>query len=157
MSNLPPQMHAYPNAPSAQQAPEEAPSMRERIARAKTIGKRAAGHWKIAGLLLVVGCIIALVAALNSKRSYRSECVVQFKAGLRMGDKDDDSPSEKASKLAPKLKEELTTRARLEAVIKEYNLYPKIVESRGMGDACEEMRDKYVGFRGKGDSSTFVI
>ncbi len=159
MSNLPPQMqHAYPGqAPGGAPPADAAPSLRERIARAKTIGRRAAGHWKIASLLLVIGLGLALVAAMNSKRSYRSECSVQFKPGLRMGDKDDDSPSEKASKLMPKLQDELKTRARLEKVIREFNLYPKLVDSRGMSDAVDEMREKHIGFRGKGDSSTFVI
>ena len=131
--------------------------MRERVSRAKTIARRAAGHWKIAVLLLVLGCGLALVAAWKSVRQFRSECTVQFKAGVKMNDKDDESPTERASKLAPRLKDELTTRARLETVIREFNLYPKIVESRGMSDAVEEMRDKHVGFRGKGDASTFVI
>src|SRR5512140_1797182 len=160
MSNLPPQMqHPYPGQGPLGGAPpaDEGPSMRERIARAKTLTRRAAGHWKMASLLLVIGMLLALVAALNSKRTFRSECSVQFKPGLRMGDKDDDSPSEKASKLMPKLQDELKTRARLEKVIREFNLYPKIVDSRGMSDAVDEMRDKHIGFRGKGDSTTFVI
>jgi hypothetical protein len=158
MANLPP-LHSYPAPPGAPGLPphEVGPSPRERIARAKTLVRRAAGHWKLGLLILVIGCAVAVVAALNSVRTYRSECVVQFKAGLRMGDKDDDSPTDRASRLAPKLKDELTTRARLETVIKEFNLYPKIVDARGMGDAVEEMRDKHVGFRGKGDASTFVI
>ena len=155
MSNVPP-MHSYAS-PAGGAQKDAGPSTRERIARAKTIGKRAARHWKMASVLLVLGCALALLAAWNSKRTYRSECVVQFKAGLKMGDKDDDGPAERASRLAPKLKDELTTRARLEAVIKDFSLYPRIVESRGMSEAVEEMRDKHVGFRGKGDSSTFVI
>src|SRR5206468_2786246 len=34
----------------------------------------------------------------------------------------------------------LTSRQRLESVIKEMKLYPKLVEHRGLGDAVEEMR-----------------
>ncbi len=158
MSNLPPQMqHPYPGPGGGAPPVDAGPSLRERIARAKTLTRRAAGHWKMAILLLVIGLGLSLVAAMNSKRTFRSECSVQFKPGLRMGDKDDDSPSEKASKLMPKLQDELKTRARLEKVIREFNLYPKLVESRGMSDAVDEMRDKHIGFRGKGDSSTFVI
>ena len=160
MSNLPPQMqHPYPGqGPGGGTPPAvEGPSLRERIARAKTISGRAAGHWKVALVLFILGMALSAVAAVNAKRSYRSECSVQFKAGLRMSDKDDDSPSEKASKLMPKLQDELKTRARLEKVIREFNLYPKIVDSRGMSDAVDEMREKHIGFRGKGDSSTFVI
>jgi hypothetical protein len=161
MSNLPPQMQqmpqGYPGQGPGGAPPADGPSLRERIARTKTLSRRAAGHWKVAMLLLVVGLGLSLVAAMNSKRSYRSECSVQFKPGLRMGDKDDDTPSEKASKLMPKLQDELKTRARLEKVIREFNLYPKIVDSRGMSDAVDEMREKHIGFRGKGDSTTFVI
>lgn len=159
MSNYSPQMHpGYPGAGPGGAPPHvEGPSVRERIARAKTLAGRATGHWKVATLLLLLGLGLSLVAALNAKRTYRSECSVQFKPGLRMGDKDDDSPTEKASKLKPKLEDELRTRARLEKVIREFNLYPKILDSRGMSDAVEEMREKHLGFRGKGDSSTFII
>ena len=149
MHTLPPPGHS-----GAPPQPEE-PTTRERVARIKTLARRSASHWKMAFLLFVLGCGIAVGAAWNQKRSYRSECIVQFKARMKAAH-EEESASERALKLAPKLKEQLNTRARLEAVIKEFHLYPKIVDSQGMLAAVEEMREKHVGFRGK-DSESYVI
>jgi len=107
-------------------------------------------------LLLIAGCAIALVVATRVKLIYRSECVILFKPAIKTSERqEEESPSERAGKLAPKLKEVLTTRSRLEQMIKEYGLYPKTVESKGMLEAVDEMRS-HVGFRGR-DSETFVI
>jgi uncharacterized protein involved in exopolysaccharide biosynthesis len=152
--NRPP-LASFPPSPGNTGAPDE-PSARERIARIKSITRRAVGHWKVASILFLVGAIVAVAVAWSSTRMYRSECVVQFRAGLKMGERDDDSPGERASKLGPKLRERLTTRTRLELVIKEFDLYPKTVSSQGMLWAVDDMRDKHVGFRQK-DSDAFVI
>ena len=129
------------------------PTPRERIARFKTIARRALGYWKMAGLLFVLGAAISIVVAFTTQRIYRSECVVLVKPAVQTDDH--ESPSERALKLAPKLKDTLLTRTRLEPIIKEFGLYPKTVESKGMIDAVEEMRT-HIGFRGR-DSETFVI
>ncbi len=150
-ASLPPQM---PKADAAAQAGPKELSPAQRLARVKTLAFRALAYWKVSSLLFVVGCGVALLVALNVKRSYRSECVVLVKPALKTDDRE-ESPSEKAMKLAPKLKDTLLTRSRLEPIIKEYNLYPQTVEGRGMVDAVEEMRS-HVGFRGR-DSETFVI
>jgi capsular polysaccharide biosynthesis protein len=138
---------------SAQAAPPEQ-SPRERIARARSLARRTGAYWKMSALLFVLGCIIAVGVAFTVKRIYRSECVVLVKPAMKTDDRD-ESPSEKAMKLAPKLKDTLLTRSRLEPIIKEYRLYPTTVESKGMIDAIEEMR-LHIGLRGR-DSETFVI
>jgi capsular polysaccharide biosynthesis protein len=87
--------------------------------------------------------------AMNVKRVYRSECRVLFKAGTRVGagpKGDDESTAEKASKMAQKANELIRTSARLESIIKDYKLYQKIVDSKSMHDAVEEMRP-HIGFR----------
>ena len=155
-TSIRPPMNSMPAMNTGAPPPPDEPTTRERIARVKTLAGRASGHWKMSFLLFVIGCGIAIGAAWKQKYSYRSECIVQFKAGLKIGERGEDSPAERALKLAPKLKEQLNTRARLESVIKEYKLYPKIVDSQGMLAAVEEMRDKHVGFRGK-DSDSYVI
>ncbi len=134
-------------------APRE-PTPGERIARGKVLARRALSYWKMSALLFVLGCVVAVVVALNVKRIYKSECVVLVKPAMKTDDRE-DSPSERAMKLAPKLKDTLLTRSRLEPIIKEFNLYPHTVESKGLVDAVEEMR-LHVGFRGR-DSETFVI
>ncbi len=127
---------------------------RERMDRARVIARRATAYWKSAMLLFVLGAGVSVLVAFNMTRIYRSECVVLVRPAIRTDDRD-ETPSERAVKLAPKLKDTLLTRTRLEPVIREFNLYPKTVESKGMIDAVEEMR-LHVGFRGR-DSETFVI
>jgi len=127
---------------------------RERMERARTVARRAATYWKSAIALFVLGSVISVVIAINLTRIYRSECVVLVRPAIKTDDRD-ESPSERAMKLAPKLKDTLLTRTRLEPVIREFGLYPKTVESKGMIDAVEEMR-LHIGFRGR-DSETFVI
>jgi len=130
------------------------PTLRERVARGKVLARRAIGFWRVALLLFVVGTGLAIVVALNVKRSYQSTCIVLFKVGMHPEDHD-ETPAERAQKMAPKLKELLTTRSHLERVIREFRLYPKTVESKGMLEAIDEMRT-HVGFRGK-ESDTFEI
>jgi len=130
------------------------PTPRERIARAKSLARRALAYWKISALLFIVGCGIAVVVAMNVKRIYRSECVVLVKPAMKTDD-NEESASVKAVKLAPKLKDTLLTRGRLEPIIKEYGLYGQTVDSKGMVDAIQEMK-VHIGFRGR-DSETFVI
>jgi uncharacterized protein involved in exopolysaccharide biosynthesis len=134
-------------------APRE-PTPGERIARGKILARRALTYWKMAAALFLIGCGIAVIVAMNVKRIYKSEVVVLVKPAMKTDDRE-ESPSERAMKLAPKLKDTLLTRSRLEPIIKEFNLYPHTVESKGLVDAVEEMR-LHVGFRGR-DSETFVI
>ncbi|WP_394843234.1 hypothetical protein LZC95_40060 [Pendulispora brunnea] len=135
-------------------APPRELTPRERMERARVVARRAATYWKSAAALFVLGAIISVAVAMNLTRIYRSECVVLVRPAINTGERE-ESPSERAMKLAPKLKDTLLTRTRLEPVIREFNLYPKTVESKGMIDAVEEMR-LHVGFRGR-DSETFVI
>lgn len=144
--------HAAPGSPYAR--PPREPSTQERVARARTLAGRALGHWRLALLLFVVGVAIAVGIAYNVKRIYQSRCVVLFKSGIRT-DEQQETSAERAQKMAPKLKEVLTTRSHLETIINEFHLYPKTLEARGMLDAVEEMRT-HIGFRGK-ESDTFEI
>jgi uncharacterized protein involved in exopolysaccharide biosynthesis len=154
MNTVPPPRYGQSLPPTGAPAPE--PSPRERIARFKSLARRGLGYWKMAALILLVGCGVALFVAMRVKLIYRSECVVLFKPALKTSDRqEEESPSERAAKMAPKLKEVLTTRSRFEGIIKEFGLYPKVVESKGMVEAVDEMRG-HVGFRGR-DSETFVI
>jgi capsular polysaccharide biosynthesis protein len=134
--------------------PYREPTPRERMERARVVARRALGYWKGASLLFILASIVSLVVALNMKRIYRSECVVLVRPAMKTDDRE-ESPQDRAMKLAPKLKDTLLTRTRLEPIIREFNLYPSKVETKGMIDAVEEMR-LHIGFRGR-DSETFVI
>ncbi len=149
-----PGMSGVPGAPGqGPSAPE--PTTRDRIDRAKTIARRAARHWAVSTLLLLIGGVISIIVAMYTKNTYRSETVISFRAGFKVG-KQDEGPAERAARLKPKLDDQLKSRARLEKIIKENSLYPENIKSRGMVFTVDEMRDKYVGFRGK-DSERYVI
>jgi capsular polysaccharide biosynthesis protein len=141
--------------PPTQAIPPPEPTPRERIARFQTLARRAALHWKPMLVIVVLGMAGSLALALSVKLAYRSECTILFKAALRTGERTEENPAEKTQRMGAKLKDLLTTRARLEEVIKQFNLYPKTVESRGLVEAADEMRP-HIGFRAR-DSETFVI
>ncbi len=135
--------------------PQEAtePSTRERVDRGKVLALRARRYWKGAIAVFVIISAISLLLALQVKRIYASECVVLVRPNLKT--EDQENQQEKAIRLAPKLRDTLLTRSRLEPIIKEFKLYPSTVENRSMVDAVDEMT-KHIGFKGR-DSETFVI
>lgn len=145
---------AVASATASAPAGERERTPRERLDRFKALARRATAYWKMSALLFLIGAVVAVGVAMATQRIYRSECVVLVKPAMKTDDRE-ESPSERALKLAPKLKDTLLTRSRLEPIIREFGLYPKTVESKGMIDAVEEMRT-HVGFRGR-DSETFVI
>jgi uncharacterized protein involved in exopolysaccharide biosynthesis len=132
--------------------PPEEPSPRERIDRLKTIGRRALRHWKPALAIVALGSAASVVLALQQKLIFRSECVVLYRLGKG---ESEESGVDRVMHLAPRLRQVLTTRARLESVVRDFELYPRIVESRGMGEAVDEARD-HIEVRGR-DSETFFL
>jgi uncharacterized protein involved in exopolysaccharide biosynthesis len=142
--------------PPGPPAPQAELSPRERVERLKVLAKRAVVHWKITSTIIVLGCIVSVVVALRVKLIYKSEATILFKPAIHTSDRpDEESPSDRAQRIGAKLKDVLMTRTRLESIIKQYDLYPKTIESRGLIEAVGEMTD-HVGFRGR-DSETYVI
>ncbi len=131
-----------------QKSHEETRSPRERLARVFTLIRRGFGHWKGMLVIAVLGSAVAIFFAMHVKRVYRSECTIFVKTGMRTGDANDgpDTSMEAMTRQAARLKDMLTTRARLEGAIRTFHLYPKTVASRTMLDAVEEMKP-HVGFR----------
>jgi uncharacterized protein involved in exopolysaccharide biosynthesis len=132
--------------------PPEEPTPRERLDRLKTIGRRALQHWKPALAIVAVGCAASVGLALQQKLIFRSECVVLYRLGKG---ESEESGVDRVMHLAPRLRQVLTTRARLESVVRDFELYPRIVEGRGMGEAVDEARD-HIEVRGR-DSETFFL
>ena len=143
-----------PSGPPPPPTPPEA-TAREKIARLKTLAERALKYWKVTCIIVAVGMAASLVAGLAVKLSYRSECTILYRPSSRAGERDNDISPERARQMGAKLKDLLTTRSRLETLIERYDLYPKVVASKGMVDAVEEMR-LHIGFRAR-DSQTYVI
>lgn len=147
-----------PPPPSLHQFAE--PTPQQRMKRAKAIARRALGRWKLAMLVLVLGCAATAALAMNVKRTYRSEARVLFKPGTKVGAGprgDEESAAVRAGAMAQKANDLIRTSARLEAIIREHDLYPKTVESKGMHEAVEEMRPR-IGFReAKAGGQVFII
>ena len=146
----------FPPSPAAPNAggPAE-PTPREKIARLKTLARRALRYWKLTFLILVLGCVGSLVMAMNVQLIYKSETTVLYKSAMRTTGEDEGPSPERTRQIGAKLKDLLTTHESLEKLIDEFKLYPKIVDKKGIVEAVEEMR-LHIGFRAR-DSQTFVI
>src|SRR5262245_49719291 len=129
------------------------PSPRERLERLRIILRRTRGYWKGALAVAVLVAVSGIGVAWHLPRVYMSETLVLVRDAIHTGPEDDQGLH--AARIAPRLKDLLVARSRLEAIISELKLYPSIVEKRGLLDAVEEMR-LHVGFRSR-DSDTFLI
>jgi hypothetical protein len=92
------------------------------------------------GGVIALGVGLAATAALaqSTTRLYRSEAVIVFEHGVQAGAAGRESESPRA--IAARLQEMLMSRQRLDAVIKEMNLYRSLLERRGSIETIEEMR-----------------
>jgi predicted nucleic acid-binding Zn-ribbon protein len=133
--------------PLPRPAPPE-PNTRERVDRAKLLARRGLAYWKTATLIFLIVGSIGIYFAMNTKRSYQSECII----GLRPGTRDSGEDSRKRTE---RLRDMLTTPSRLEQTIKKFGLYPRTVEKKGIRDAVDDMRP-HVGFRSR-ESGRYYI
>ncbi len=130
-----------------QKGHEEARSPRERVARMRALAIRGLKYWKGSLFVLLLAGGTAYTVAVHIPRVYRSECTIIAKARIRTDDRDESSTSPDAlARQAARLKDMLTTRARLESTIRKFDLYPDITATRTMLDAVEQMKP-HVGFR----------
>jgi len=131
-----------------QKGHEETRTPRERLARICTLIRRGLGYWRGMAAIGVFGAVVAVFFAMQVKRVYRSECTIFVKGGMRTrGDNEiPDTSMEAMTRQEARLKDMLTTRARLEGAIRAFHLYPQTVASRTMLDAVEGMKP-HVGFR----------
>jgi len=85
-----------------------------------------------------VGLLVTAAVVLTTKRIYRSETVLLYERGVEAAalNRDPDSPRQVASRV----KDTVTSRQRLQRLIEEMNLYPKIVDKLGMVEAVEVMQ-----------------
>jgi hypothetical protein len=133
-----------------QKSHEETRSPRERLARICTLMRRGLRYWRAMVAIGVIGAVVAVFFAMQVKRVYRSECTIFVKGGMRTrGEGETETPEtsmEAMTRQEARLKDMLTTRARLEGAIRSFHLYPQTVASRTMLDAVEAMKP-HVGFR----------
>ena len=135
---------------------DETRSPRERLARTRALARRGLNYWKGTLLIFSLAAVAAIVGASRVKHVYRSECTVLAKARIRTDDRDDSSTSpDQVARQNGRLKDMLTTRARMESAVKKFGLYPETVTSKTMLDAVEQMKP-HVGFRAL-EGSQYVI
>jgi uncharacterized protein involved in exopolysaccharide biosynthesis len=125
---------------------DEARSPRERLARWRTVAGRGLNYWKGSLLVLLAAGGAALGITAQVQRVYRSECTILAKAKIRTDDHDESTSFQAMAGQSARLKDLLTTRARLESAIRTFALYPETTASKTMLDAVEEMKP-HVGFR----------
>lgn len=116
--------------------------------------RRTLAHWYIAVIVMVLGVGLTGAFVASRKPAYRSETVIFYREGVRSTYIGPDGPDPLRT-LSARLKETLLARSNLEKVVTEFNLYPDVVEKRGMVDAAERLRSK-VTFRTK-SPDTFAI
>ncbi len=132
-------------------SPESTP--KERLERLVVLMKRSRKYARSTAAIALVLCLLSLLLALTTKRIYRSETTVIYRDAVRTG-RDAESPTQRAARLGPRLKEYVLSRSRLQSVIEQFDLYPELVE-RSMLDATDEMQ-KHISFRTR-SQDTFAL
>jgi hypothetical protein len=87
-----------------------------------------------------VGLVATAVWVVSTKRLYRSESVVAYDRGAQATTLGRDAEAPRV--LWSRLQDMVMSRPRIEALIKDMNLYPKIVDQRGQAEAIDEMRKR---------------
>src|SRR5262245_48112087 len=78
---------------------------------------------------LVVGLGVTAARAMSTTRLYRSEAVLVYERGVQAGI---NNEGDSGRAVAARLQEMLTSRQRLESLIKEKQLYARLVDQKGM-------------------------
>jgi uncharacterized protein involved in exopolysaccharide biosynthesis len=125
----------------------------EQVLTAAAFLRRALRSWRTALAMFVVVVVACAVVLFVRQPMFRSETVILYSEGVLLGD-DADRPSSGRSVTA-RLKEILMSRASLDAVVRDFNLYPEIRKTRGPIDAVEELK-KHIEFRAPG-GDTFTL
>lgn len=132
---------------------EPTDDVRADIARVLDFCRRVAGFWRVMLVFVVAGVAACAVYLCVRKPAYRSETVILYSEGVRAAN--DEEHPETSRTAAVRFKEILMSRASLDTVMREFDLYPDVRRSRGPVDAVEEVR-KHVEYRAPG-GDTFSV
>jgi polysaccharide biosynthesis transport protein len=130
-----------------------APSTRDQLDRVMVLVRRSLAFWKRGLAVFMVGALIAVPFVFTRPRSYRSETVILYQETIRStdvigGDGSSDSPR----RVSARLRELLLSRASLDPIIRDVNLYPTLVARGALVEAVEEMRKNIVFRAQEGDT-----
>ena len=132
----------------------------DQIERAMLLLKRSVGFWRRAIIAFIVGVMIVVPVVFTRPRQYRSETVILYQEAIRQTDLTggEGGTGENARRVGARLRELLLSRASLEPIIHEMELYRKgggALDASEMIEAVEEMR-KAITFRAR-EGDTFEI
>jgi uncharacterized protein involved in exopolysaccharide biosynthesis len=130
------------------------PSPWEQLALIGTLVRRAMRRAWVGAVAFGVGLLITAGVVLTTKRIYRSETVLLFERGVEAATLNRDPESSR--QVVSRVKDTVTSRQRLQRLIEEMNLYPKIVDKLGMVEAVEVMQ-KAIIFANDHEGATFRI
>ncbi|WP_437600847.1 protein kinase [Sorangium sp. So ce590] len=115
---------------------------------------RTLAHWYVAVLVALAGIGFTVLVVQSRKPAYRSETVIFYREGVKATYLGPDGPDPLRT-LSARLKETLLARSNLEKVVTEFNLFPEVLEKRGMVDAVDRLRLK-ITFKAR-STDTFAI
>src|SRR5688572_25726196 len=108
-------------------AMQEVRSVRDRLYRLVSLGRRMAMHARGAIVIFVIGVAVSVGVALAWKRMYKSETLMLYREGIQSSAFGAaEVVGDPARKLGLRLKEMAHSRTRLEQIIEKFNLYPEI-------------------------------
>jgi hypothetical protein len=119
------------------------------------IVKRMLAHLEVAVVVLVLGISITMVMSRSRKPTYASETIIYYKEGISRQYVGVDGEGDVLKALPARLKETLLSRAHLEKIIKEFNLYSQIISIDGYLAGVDRFRTK-ITFKAR-SPETFAI
>ena len=111
---------------------------REHLVALVAFVQRAARGARWGAIAFGVGLIVTAALALSTHRLYRSEALLAYEGGVQAVALGADGISPRA--MAARVTDMVTSRERLETLIREMKLYRGIVDKKGMVEAIDEMR-----------------
>ena len=132
-------------------------TLREELDRLVMLLQRSLGFWKRSLLVFLVTLVVAVPVVFTRPRSYRSETVILYQETIRSSDLTggESGGQSDSRRVGARLREMLLSRASLEPIVKDLNLYDALNEKRSLVDAVDDMR-KHITFRAR-EGDTFEI
>ena len=113
-------------------------SPREHLVALASFAPRLARAAWAGGVAFLVGLVVTIILSLLTSRLYRSEAVLAYERGVQGSALGGEEAAGRS--IGGRLKDMVTSRTRLEGLIKEMKLYRSVIEKRGLVEATEEMR-----------------
>jgi uncharacterized protein involved in exopolysaccharide biosynthesis len=118
----------------------ERSSPQDLLALAGSLFLRAVRAAWVGAIVLAAGLAITAGWTLSAKRLFRSEAIFLFERGVSSASIGAGAEGDSPRQVGSRLQDMLVSRQRLDALVKQMKLYPRIAEHRGQLEAIEEMR-----------------